>query len=131
MPWERRDPETYAIIGAAMEVHRALGPGMLEHAYQAALAIEFAQRGIPCVSEAPVRVRYRGQDLGIGYRADFLCFDRVVVELKAVALLRTEHERQVIHYLAAGRKPVGLLLNFGEESLQFRRFAMTHAAKGT
>jgi len=102
------------IIGAAIEVHRHLGPGLLESAYQQCLAHEFSQRSIPFELEKPVPVEYKGVRLDCGFRLDSLVGGSVVVELKAVDRLTAVHEAQVLTYLRlTGCKP-GLLLNFNE-----------------
>jgi GxxExxY protein len=123
MPQDREDRHTYAIIGAAMEVHRQLGAGFLEPVYQEALAVEFDARGIPNAREVELPIRYKGMVLGSRYRVDFVCFGGVLVELKALARLSPTEESQIINYLTASRLPKALLLNFGSASLQYRRFA--------
>lgn len=117
----QRDPETYAIIGAAMEVHRQLGHGFLEAVYQEALTIEMTKRNIPFEREVAVPVEYKGQRLQCSYRADFICFDKVVVELKAINQLTGADEAQLINELKATSLHRGLLLNFGMPSLVYKR----------
>ena len=121
----QRDPQTYAIIGAAMEVHGELGPGFLEAAYHEALAIEMTSREIPFAHEVTLPIFYKGRQLATTYRADFLSFDRVIVELKALTKLSKFDEAQILNYLKATGLEVGLLLNFGAESLQYKRFVNT------
>ena len=122
------DPRTYSIIGAAMEVHRNLGCGFLEPVYQEALAIEFANRNIPFVRELKLGLAYKGQALDTRYCADFICFNSVVVELKALARMSGTEEAQVINYLKATGHEVGLLVNFGARSLEHRRFVLSKSA---
>ena len=93
------DPQTYAIIGAAMEVHRELGCGYLETVYRAALAMEFQDRGIEFVGELPIPIQYKQRPLPLGYRADFVCFGDVLVEVKALDGLGPVEQAQVINYL--------------------------------
>lgn len=111
---------TYEVIGAAMRVHAELGPGLLEVVYQRSLAIELRKRGIPHVRERPVPVWYEGENVGT-FRADFDCYDRVLVELKALPYVGEAGVNQLSHYLTATGRPVGLLLNFGTRSLQVNR----------
>ncbi|MGO9585516.1 MAG: GxxExxY protein [Limisphaerales bacterium] len=116
-----KDPETYAIIGAAMEVHRQLGHGFLEAIYQEALALEMTARGIPFQREVSLPVEYKGQRLACSYRADFVCFESVMVELKAIAQLTGADEAQLINELKTTGLHRGLLLNFGAPSLEYKR----------
>lgn len=118
---EDRDPQTHAIIGAAMEVHNELGPGFLESVYHEALAMEFDRRGIPYRKEVEIRIRYKGNEMKSFFRADFLCYDEVIVEIKAISELTGADEAQLINYLKATRIERGMLLNFGGERLQFWR----------
>ena len=116
-----KDPQTYEIIGAAMEVHRQLGHGFLEAVYQEALAIEMARRDIPFEREVTIPVEYKGHRLQCSYRADFVCFKEIVVELKAIDQLSGADEAQLINELKATDLHRGLLLNFGAPSLEYKR----------
>jgi len=103
---------TRQIIGAAIEVHRALGPGLLESAYQSCLAQELSLRGLPFHSEVPVPVSYKGVQLECGFRLDLLVADKVVVEIKSVEAVLPVHEAQLLTYLRVSGHQVGLLINF-------------------
>ena len=117
----QRDRETFAIIGAAMEVYRQLGHGFLELVYQTALALEFQDRGIPYAAEVALPIKYKGKLLICTYRADFICFKNVIVETKAIAQLTGADDAQLINQLKATGFHRGLLLNFGAPSLEHRR----------
>jgi GxxExxY protein len=116
------DPRTYAIIGAAMEVHRHLGCGFLEGVYQEALAIEFTVRGIPFKAQIEMPVFYKAAKLESKYKPDFICFENVIVELKAISETGRIEDAQVLNYLKVSGFEIGLLLNFGKPSLDYKRF---------
>jgi len=117
--------EAYAIVGACMEVHRELGAGFLEGIYQEALEREFLASSIPFNREAKLVVLYKGKPLKKNYYADFVCYGKIVVELKAVKKLLPEHEAQLFNYLKATGMKLGLLINFGQQSLEHRRMVCT------
>jgi GxxExxY protein len=118
---KKYDEGTYKIIGAAMEVHRHLGCGFLEAVYGDALAIEFANRNIPFEREKTVNINYKDVTLAHYYVADFVCYDSIIVELKAVAELNKTFDSQVLNYLNATGYESGLLINFGEQSMKHHR----------
>ncbi len=107
--------ESYLIGGAIIAVHKELGCGYLERVYQDALEYEFKLRNIPYEREKLIQIMYKGQPLGEPYRADFVCYNKIIVELKAVDELQGIHRSQVINYLKATGMKLGLLVNFGEE----------------
>ena len=118
------DPLSNRVIGCAIEVHKELGPGLLESAYERCLAYELSAAGIPFVSQQPIPVAYKGLDLECGYRADIVVDGQLLVELKSVEELNGVHEAQVLTYLKLAKLPVGLLINFNVERLKdgIRRF---------
>jgi GxxExxY protein len=117
--------EAYKIVGACLEVYNELGSGFLESVYQEALAREFAAREIPFVEQWGIDVYYKGDKLNKKFFADFICFNEIIIEIKAMEGLVPEHEAQLLNYLKATQKPLGLLINFGAPSLQYKRFANT------
>ncbi|WP_066628904.1 GxxExxY protein [Labilibacter marinus] len=114
--------ESYAIIGAAMKVHNELGCGFLESVYQEAFEVELKHRNIPYLREAPLSINYRGAKLNKEFRVDFICYDKVIVELKAVREFISIHEAQVLNYLKVSGISLGLLINFGNIELETKRF---------
>ena len=115
--------EAYAIVGAAIEVHRELGSGFLEAVYQEALQMELHERGIPFEAQKPLRIQYKGQMLRKDYCADLLCYGQIVVELKALDRLSGNEESQILNYLKATGLRLGLLINFGgQRKLEWKRF---------
>lgn len=115
------DPQTFRIIGAAMEVHRQLHRGLLEAIYCEALALEFDLRHIAFEAKSPLQMQYKGQRLTGIYRMDFVCYGEVVVEVKAVSALTPADEAQLLNYLAMSGHKRGLLINFGGKSLEYKR----------
>lgn len=113
--------ESYQIIGAAMEVHSKLKNGFLEQVYQEALEKEFLLQNIPYERESLINIFYKGCKLDKFYKADFICFGNIIVEIKALNDLTTEHESQLINYLKATHKKLGILINFGKPSLKYKR----------
>jgi GxxExxY protein len=117
--------EVYAIIGSAIEVHKTLGCGFLEPVYQEALEIELEAHGIPFESQKKLTISYKGVKLEKGYIADMICYNKVIVELKALDLLSTKDEAQLLNYLKATSLKVGLLINFGvTKRLDWKRFVL-------
>jgi GxxExxY protein len=119
-----RDPETYALLGAAMEAHSELGQGFLEAVYQEAFLWEQQVRQIPFEREVALPVQYKGNRLACSYRADFVCYGTVLIELKALERLTGSEMGQVINYLKATGLKKALLLNFGRPRLEYRRIVL-------
>jgi GxxExxY protein len=118
--------ESYALIGAAMVVYNELGPGFLEAVYQDAIEIELRTSGIPFESQKPLPVYYRGYLLPHEYVADLICYDRILLELKAVKDINEAHQAQVMNYLKATGLALGYVVNFGRpDGLQWRRIMMS------
>jgi len=117
---------TSNIIGAAMEVHSQLGPGMLESAYEECLAFELMERKIEFKRQIPVPVVYKDIKLDMGYRADILVKNKVIIELKSIEAINEVHEAQVLTYLKFSNCKIGLLINFNVKSLKngIRRFIL-------
>jgi GxxExxY protein len=117
--------ETYAIHGALFEVYRTLGCGFLEAVYQKALEVELTQRNIPFASQVDIEIEYKGMKLEQTYRADLVCYNKIILELKAVQNLLPEHEAQLQNYLRATKMRVGLLVNFGHyPKVEIKRIAI-------
>ena len=121
---DSKDSETYAIIGAAMKVHSELKAGFLEAVYQDVLEVEFKKQNIPYEKEKKLPIFYSGVELNSFYKADFVCFGSIIVELKALTKLSGTEESQIINYLKASRLKKGLLLNFGTKSLYYKRYVL-------
>lgn len=127
--WDKNDylfqNETRQIIGICMEVHRVLGRGFSEIVYKDALEWEFTQRGISFQREKVYSVKYKQIILSHSFVADFVVFNNIILEVKAKNGIVEDHSEQTINYLTVSKCPVGLLINFGESSLKFKRFALT------
>ena len=119
------ETETYKFIGACMTVHKVLGAGFLESVYQEALEKEFVKQGIPFVRHQKLNVIFNNEQLKKYFVADFVCYDKIVTELKAVSFLRNDDTRQLLNYLKATSMEVGLLVNFGQKSLVWKRMINT------
>jgi len=120
-----RDPQTYAIIGAAIQVHSELGHGFLEAVYQEALAIELERRSIPYAREVDLPIYYLGHRLVCAYRADFICYGSVIVELKATSTITGVDKAQALNYLRATGLERALILNFGSLRLERDRIVLS------
>ena len=115
--------ESYKIMGACFEVYKQKGCGFLEYVYQECLAIEFELQGIPFVFEPEIQLDYKGRLLKRYFKPDFVCFDKIIIELKAVRNLVDEHRAQTLNYLSATNFELALLVNFGHyPKLEYERF---------
>ena len=117
--------ESYKIVGACFEVYKAKGCGFTEPVYQECLALEFAMQGIPFISQPVIEMEYKGTKLEQYFRADFVCYDSIIIELKALSRLIDEHRSQVLNYLHANKFRLGLLINFGHHPrLEYERIVL-------
>jgi len=117
------EDETKKILNACMEVHKELGNGFLEAVYQEALELELKRQKIPYEREKLLPIMYKGKQLEKEYYADFVCFEKIILELKSVSVLTTSHKAQIINYLKASNNKIGLLINFGCNSLKWERIS--------
>jgi GxxExxY protein len=122
--------ESYAIIGACFEVYNEKGCGFLKPVYQECLGIEFAYQRIPAIPKPSLTLSYRSRTLVQTYEPDYVCFEKIIVELKAVSALTDEHRAQLLNYLHTTRFELGLLVNFGHyPKLEYERIAKTQRIK--
>ena len=122
--------EVYVIIGAAMDVYNTLGPGFLEPVYQEAFEIEMLRRHIPVRSQAELAIYYKDVRLQKTYIADYVAYDQIIIEIKALNMLTTREEAQLLNYLKATSYPLGLLINFGAPNdLDWKRMAATESRR--
>jgi len=118
--------ESYAIMGDCFYVYKAMGCGFLENVYQECLEIEFEEQGIPFESYKEVKLKYRNRPLKQTYKPDFMCYDKIIMEIKAVSKLVDEHRAQILNYLNASGLKLGILVNFGHyPKLEYERFVLT------
>ena len=119
------EDETYAIKGAVFEVYKTMGVGFLEAVYQECLEEELRRRGIPFASQVEIKLDYKGKELRQFYKADIVCYDKIILELKAVSNLLPEHSAQLFNYLRATKMKLGLLVNFGHyPGVEIKRIAL-------
>jgi len=114
--------ESYAIMGACFNVYKAMGSGFLEGVYQECLNIELKDQNIPFKAQEPLILKYKGNELNQRYQPDFICHDKIIIEIKAVSKLVNEHRAQILNYLNATGYELGLLVNFGHyPKLEYER----------
>lgn len=118
--------ESYKIIGACFNVYKMIGCGFLEPVYQECLGVEFKYQNIPSIAQKELVLQYRGQNLRKTYRPDYICFDKIILEIKAVSKIIDEHRAQILNYLYASGYKLGILVNFGHyPQLEYERIALT------
>ena len=117
--------ETYRIVGSAMTVSNALGCGFLEAVYQEAMEIELKESRVPFEAQKRIQIHYKDRILQKEYEADFLCYDCIIVEIKAIEKITEIEEAQVLNYLNAAKLPLGLIVNFGAPKLEWKRYVNT------
>jgi len=118
--------ESFVIIGACFNVYKSMGSGFLEAVYHECLAIEFKHQQIPFISQSEMVLKYRDQNLKKKFKPDFICYEKIIVELKAVSHLVDEHRAKILNYLNATKLQLGILVNFGHyPKLQYERYILT------
>jgi len=117
--------EVYHIVGAAMNVSRELGCGFLEAVYQEALEMEFTDSNVPFEPQKRINISYKNRMLKREYVADFICYEQIIVEIKAIRSITEIEEAQLLNYLKATKLPLGLIINFGHPKMEWRRYANT------
>lgn len=117
--------ESYKIIGSCMKVHSELGAGFLESVYQEALERQFIKDGVPYVREKVLKINFDGEQLKKTFKADFVCYDKIIVELKAASFIHSDNVQQTKNYLKTTKFELGLVINFGERSLVYKRVLNT------
>lgn len=122
------EEQSYKIIGSCMNVHKGLGAGFLESVYHEALETEFETQKVPFQSKKKLNVYYKGKALNKFFIADFFCYEKIILEIKAASFLHKDTEAQIINYLKSTNNPVGLLVNFGQSSLTWKRFINAKSA---
>jgi|SRR6185369_3980709 GxxExxY protein len=122
MEFEHKDL-TYQIIAAAFEVHNVLGYGFLENVYEKSLVKELSSKGIKAETQTGIKVEYKGEEVGL-YFADVVVNGEIILELKAVEALSKAHEAQLLNYLKATNKRIGILINFGKDKVEYKRFIL-------
>jgi GxxExxY protein len=113
--------ESYKIIGSCMKVHSQLGAGFLESVYQEALEKQFIKDGIPYQREKLLKIQFDGENLKKTFRADYVCYDKIIIELKAASFIHNDCLKQTTNYLNATKFQLGIVVNFGEKSLAYKR----------
>ena len=118
------------MVGACFEVYNRMGCGFLESVYQECLSIEFSSRGLPFEAQVELPISFRGQKLASRFKADFVCHSAIIIEIKAVAGLADEHRSQMLNYLHASGRQLGMLINFGHHpGLEFERLVLSHPGR--
>lgn len=117
--------ESYEIIGACLNVYKEMGHGFLESVYHECLCIEFEYRKIPYISKKPIKLVYRNRELMHTFEPDFICYNKIIIEIKSVSELINEHRSQILNYLNASKYKLGYLINFGHyPELEYERFVL-------
>jgi len=117
--------ESYAVIGACFNVYKEMGSGFLEAVYPECLEIEFSEKKIPFETQKELQLKYRDQILKQTYKSDFLCYNKIIVEIKALSKIMDEHRAQILNYLNGGGCKLGILVNFGHHpKLEYERFVL-------